>query len=647
MLRTKWIFFISFSVIAVGCGGGKNDDVAAGASGGVGGQNASNGTAGTATNDLDGGATNPDNPKVVVKTGQCGDQTVQAPEECDDGNNVDNDGCSNGCEWNCKKDDDCKRDIDVCSGGTMTCNLTTHACQAGAGKKADGEPCNDNSWCFNGKCYKLECGNGVLQKGEECDDGNSDDADGCTKRCKWTCTANDKGSALNPCDPTATCGADHKWKAGIPLANNAVCDRGQGYCLSGVCMYSVCGDGKKDVNEECDLGKDVNGTSGAACTAKCALGVCGNGVRESNEQCDDGNTANLDGCDYHCKVEVTHRGTRMDLSTEPAPSYCYYANAKTNPNFAKDQGNAFKDMFPVTPGIESDGGTFSSILDLVNSAINTMMDNGTIQTLFYSMDVDDYSGKTEDPIASLGLAMGETKNPWPTADLLGNMPSTLDLEVYAYTKFFDKGLQPLVVTPGGIFKDKGEFSGKPVPILKTNAPINAGFTIQGNTFALQKLMARLEVDGKFSALTYPSNNKMQVDPAFVAPETIGNWVYPASGASQKATAVLCGAFHESSFDKIPAVDIFGFLCTDQLNYRYCASDTAMKDLENGTCDSMLKIFKGGCSGLIGTVLNKLGEPTVDTDGDGKPDSYTTVLRVSAQRIRIIGTKEQPVDAGTQ
>jgi hypothetical protein len=264
------------------------------------------------------------------------------------------------------------------------------------------------------------------------------------------------------------------------------------------------------------------------------------------------------------------------------------------------------------------------------------------------MDVDDYSGKTDDPVASLGLSMGASKDPWPTQPLLGAMPSTVDLDVYAYTNFFDKNLQPLVVTPGGIFKEKGEFSGQDVPVLKSNTPINAGFNIGGNTYALQKMMARIEVDGRFSAITYPSNTKMKIDPTFIAPETVGNWDYPAAGSAEKPTAVLCGAFHESSFNQIPAVDIFGFLCTDQTNYRYCPSDsTAQTELKAGNCDSMLTIFKGGCSGLIGTVLNKLGEPTVDTDGDGTKDSYTTVLRVSAQRVRIIGTKERPVDGGTQ
>ncbi|MBI4510813.1 MAG: DUF4215 domain-containing protein [Deltaproteobacteria bacterium] len=62
----------------------------------------------------------------------CGNGAVEPGEQCDDGNAVDNDGCTNGCLLN---------------------------------------------------VARPVCGNGKIERGEECDDGNTESADGCTERC--------------------------------------------------------------------------------------------------------------------------------------------------------------------------------------------------------------------------------------------------------------------------------------------------------------------------------------------------------------------------------------------------------------------------------------------------------------------------------
>ena len=69
------------------------------------------------------GSTDPDPDPV------CGDGAVQSGEECDDGNNTDDDGCSATCQTE-------------------------------------------------------YCGDGVLQAGEECDDGNNTDSDDCSTNCE-------------------------------------------------------------------------------------------------------------------------------------------------------------------------------------------------------------------------------------------------------------------------------------------------------------------------------------------------------------------------------------------------------------------------------------------------------------------------------
>ena len=76
-------------------------------------------------------------------------------EECDDGNLVDGDGCSSGCE--------------VEAGWTCV-----------------------GSWCETGACSPV-CGDGIVILGsEECDDGNWWAYDGCsgscTVECGWECS---------------------------------------------------------------------------------------------------------------------------------------------------------------------------------------------------------------------------------------------------------------------------------------------------------------------------------------------------------------------------------------------------------------------------------------------------------------------------
>jgi cysteine-rich repeat protein len=78
----------------------------------------------------------------TMVSANCGDRSVDADEECDDGDRADGDGCDGTCAveagW-------------TCSGSPSAC---------------------------------VKCGNGDIEEGEECDDGNGDDGDGCNTECK-------------------------------------------------------------------------------------------------------------------------------------------------------------------------------------------------------------------------------------------------------------------------------------------------------------------------------------------------------------------------------------------------------------------------------------------------------------------------------
>ncbi|MFO7639409.1 MAG: DUF4215 domain-containing protein, partial [bacterium] len=56
---------------------------------------------------------------------------------------------------------------------------------------------------------------------------------------------------------------------------------------------SVCGDGVREGDEECD---DGNRLPGDGCDPSCRF-ECGNGRLDPNEECDDGNRLPGDGCD--------------------------------------------------------------------------------------------------------------------------------------------------------------------------------------------------------------------------------------------------------------------------------------------------------------------------------------------------------------
>lgn len=174
--------------------------------------------------------------------GDCGDGVRDDGEECDDGNNVDDDGCSARCVVeNCEDPDGC-------------------------GVSRPRPPCGDS----------------VLQPDEECDDGNRDSNDGCDGLCL---------AERERCDPNVDPGANCFDEDGIS---------GDG-CSAG-CRSEFCGDGivQPTLNERCD--DQAPGAAAIGCLG-CQIPVCGNGRFEGLERCDDGNRRDGDGCSSRCQPE--------------------------------------------------------------------------------------------------------------------------------------------------------------------------------------------------------------------------------------------------------------------------------------------------------------------------------------------------------
>ena len=96
---------------------------------------------------------------------------VEGTEECDDGNDVSTDACTNHCT------------IARCGDGIVRTGV---------------EQCDDGNTIANDGCTNCvldppRCGNGIVEAGETCDDGNTVNGDSCPSTCR-----------IEPCTATAT-----------------------------------------------------------------------------------------------------------------------------------------------------------------------------------------------------------------------------------------------------------------------------------------------------------------------------------------------------------------------------------------------------------------------------------------------------------
>src|SRR3989344_4127509 len=99
---------------------------------------------------------------------QCGDGTLDAGEQCDDGNTTNGDGCSAQCTI--------EQDEPQCGDGTLDAGE-----QCDDGNTTNGDGCSAQCTIEQDE---PQCGDGTLDAGEQCDDGNTTNGDGCSAQCK-------------------------------------------------------------------------------------------------------------------------------------------------------------------------------------------------------------------------------------------------------------------------------------------------------------------------------------------------------------------------------------------------------------------------------------------------------------------------------
>jgi len=169
---------------------------------------------------------------------ECGNSNLDYGEQCDDGNLVDTDDCSNDCELGfcadisggslvceeseqCPTDHTCRRDLDTSTG----------CCVGGTGCGSSGE-CDPGSVCIESECKKLCASFADCDPGETCDES--------------VCVSNACG-ASDDCDPGEICLASFCRR--VCLTNDH-CLTGEA-CVDDVCQPDADRDGIADDDDNC------------------------------------------------------------------------------------------------------------------------------------------------------------------------------------------------------------------------------------------------------------------------------------------------------------------------------------------------------------------------------------------------------------
>ena len=268
-----------------------------------------------------------DNCTDTCRTAQCGDGLVRlikdpdtnaAYEECDDGNEDDHDQCLTSCRQA------------RCGDGIIRTDLAPgapffEACDDGNDEAGDG--CTPT-------CTSEVCGNAITEafRGEGCDDGNQDDRDGCRNHCvvavcgdgvvRTDLPEGERGH--EECDDGNEDTTDACTTAcRLPRCGDNIRSDGEG-CDDGGndedpldgchnCRTAGCGDGEVGEGEDCDDGNEID-TDG--CTSTCVLARCGDGHVQTNvEACDDYNDDDDDACTSDCELAQCGDGIlRRDLA---------------------------------------------------------------------------------------------------------------------------------------------------------------------------------------------------------------------------------------------------------------------------------------------------------------------------------------------
>ncbi len=334
---------------------------------------------------------------TTTTTSICGNYISESNEQCDDGNTLNNDGCSSVCQ---------------------TETPITPVC--GNGILQNGEICDDGNTTNGDGCSsacQIEipttpvCGNGIVESGEICDDGNTTNGDGCSSVCQIEVITNCTVTSTPGCEffpntgsastiqgfdnlgnspasywetTTQSCWINaqqstndsytHETKFTVPsnidLTNYIIylkipSDDQFTASLNGQPINNgqIFGGGEwgsqgptVTLNKAAGLVIGLNtfsikvdntggGPTGHSITATyCGVGpICGNGTVDTGEECEDGNTNNDDGCSNSCKLEACNCASSGDNSSDNGSTSSTCGNGTVDSGEECEDGNTNSD----------------------------------------------------------------------------------------------------------------------------------------------------------------------------------------------------------------------------------------------------------------------------------------------------------------